>query len=391
MKIAFVVQRYGEEICGGAEYHCMLIAEHMKKHFDVEVLTTQALDYITWRNHYPHKYEIINGIPVRRFKVAKERMPEEFGKIQDYVLNYEHKEEDEYKWLKEEGPYSPALIKYIKKNKKNYDYFIFFSYRYYHSFWGINSVPEKSILVPTAEHDPIIHLKLFRNFFHLPRAFIYNSVEEKKLINQVSRNHYILNDIVGVGVRISSDYSDREFREKYGIKDNFILYLGRIDENKGCVELFDYFIRFIKETSSSIKLVMIGSSVLEIPKHPNIIHLGFLKDRDKFGALEACQVLIMPSFYESLSMVTLEAWALKKPVLANANCEVLKGQCERSNGGLYYENYEEFREALSLLLSSADFRRALGENGYKYWKDNYSWEVIENKYLSIIEKLEAQK
>jgi glycosyltransferase involved in cell wall biosynthesis len=234
-------------------------------------------------------------------------------------------------------------------------------------------------------------LKLFRNFFHLPKAFIYNSVEEKKLINTVSQNHHILNDIVGVGVKIPNNFSEKNFREKYKIKDQFILYLGRIDENKGCVELFNYFIRFIKETSSPIKLLLIGSSILKIPNHPNIIHLGFLKDEDKFGALEACQILIMPSFYESLSMVTLEAWSLKKPVLANANCEVLKGQCQRSNGGLYYENYEEFREALALLLSSAKLRKILGENGYKYWLNNYSWEVIERKYLSLIEKLKVEK
>ena len=91
----------------------------------------------------------------------------------------------------------------------------------------------------------------------------------------------------------------------------------------------------------------------------------------------------MPSFYESLSMVTLEAWALGKPVLANARCEVLKGQCLRSNGGLFYENYDEFREALSLLLGSrAAPGRALGENGRTYFEANYTWDVIETKYLA---------
>jgi glycosyltransferase involved in cell wall biosynthesis len=391
MKVAFVVQRYGLEICGGAEYHCRLIAEHMKKHFQAEVLTTRALDYITWKNYYNEDVEIINEIPVRRFGVKKERNPEVFGKIQDFVFNYEHKEKDEYKWLNEEGPCSPSLIKFIKKHKKEYDFFIFFSYRYYHSYWGITSVPEKSILVPTAEHDPVIHLKIFRNFFHLPRAFIYNSFEERKLINTISKNENILGDIVGVGISIPQNYSGKNFREKYKIKDDFILYLGRIDENKGCLELFDYFIRFIKDTSSPIKLVLIGSSILPIPDHPNIIHLGFLEDEDKFGALEACQVLIMPSFYESLSMVTLEAWSVKKPVLAYGRCEVLKGQCQRSNGGLYYENYNEFNEALSLLLSSSKLRKILGENGYKYWLNNYSWNVIEKKYLNIIEKLKRNQ
>ena len=98
----------------------------------------------------------------------------------------------------------------------------------------------------------------------------------------------------------------------------------------------------------------------------------------------------MPSFYESLSMVTLEAWAMKKPVIANTLCEVLKGQCLRSNAGLFYENYEEFRETLKLLLSEPRLRKAMGKNGEKYFNQNYTWEIIEKKYLSVVNQLEKE-
>ena len=63
---------------------------------------------------------------------------------------------------------------------------------------------------------------------------------------------------------------------------------------------------------------------------PRIRHLGYVSDADKFAAIAAADVLIMPSRYESLSMVALEAWALGRPVLANARCDVLVGQCLRS-------------------------------------------------------------
>jgi glycosyltransferase involved in cell wall biosynthesis len=391
MKIAFVVQRYGQEINGGAELHCRWVAEHMSTHWDVEVLTTRAYDYITWKNHYREGEDVVNGIPVKRFSVDRKRNPSRFGRIQNHILKNEHSIEDEIRWLEEEGPFSSSLIDYIKQTRDDYDYFIFFSYRYYHSYWGIHALPDKSILVPTAEHDPVIHLKIFGELFKKPRAFIYNSVEEKKLINAVSKNEHIPGDVVGVGTEIPSDFSTEVFRKKYKVEGDYIIYIGRIDENKGCDRLFNYFLGFKRHTGSPVKLVLVGSSQLKIPSHPDIVYLGFLSEEDKFSALDGGLLLVMPSFYESLSMVTLESWALRKPVLANGMCDVLKGQCLRSNAGLFYRNYPEFRETLQLLLSSSKLRETMGKSGKKYFKDNYAWEVIERKYLMIIDKLEKEK
>jgi len=387
MKIAFVVQRYGLEINGGAELHCRWVAEHMQKHWDVEVLTTRAFDYITWKNHYPKREDVINGIKVKRFSVTKPRDPEKFGRIQNFILENEHKPEDELKWLEEEGPLSPSLINYIKDNQDKYDYFIFFSYRYYHSYWGIHTIPHKSILVPTAEHDPVIHLQMFKELFRKPRAYIYNSHEEKAMINTLSQNEKIPGEIVGVGTIVPPVVHTEEARKKFGLDSDYIIYIGRIDENKGCDKLFDYFIKFVDQAKekNDIQLVLIGSSILKIPDHPNIRSMGFLSEEDKFSLLNGALVLIMPSFYESLSMVTLEAWAMRKPVLANAQCEVLKGQCQRSNAGLFFEDYLEFKEALQLLLSDSQLRGVLGKNGKKYYDENYTWDVIEKKYLKVLD------
>ena len=391
MKVAFVCQRYGIEISGGAELHCRWIAEHMKKYWQVEVLTTRAVDYITWKNHYPEGEDTVNGLPVKRFSVSRARDPLKFGRIQKFVLENEHSEKDELNWLDEEGPCSAALIDYIQGHQDDYDYFIFFSYRYYHSYWGINAVSQKSILVPTAENDPIIHLNIFKELFRKPQAIIYNSQEERKMIQTISHNQEVLGDVVGVGTEIPSQYSGQEFREEHPIKSDYLIYIGRIDENKGCHVLFDFFLRFKEETRSDIKLVLVGSTILKIPSHPDVIFLGYLSDEKKFSALDGSLILVMPSFYESLSMVTLEAWAAEKPVLANARCDVLKGQCQRSQAGLYYDNYDEFKESLGLLLSDPRLRREMGKNGRTYFLGNYTWKIIENKYLTVVEQLEKRK
>ena len=390
MKVAFVVQRYGLEINGGAELHCRWVAEHMSRHWDVEVLTTRAHDYVTWADYYPAGEETINGITVRRFSVPEPRSPERFGRLQNFILEHEHAERDELAWLEEEGPASPDLLAFIRRHADDYHYFIFFSYRYWHSFRGIRAVPEKAILVPTAEHDPVIDLKIFKDLFRLPRAFIYNSEEEREMIRTISGNPPVPGLVVGVGTEVPGDSVAERFRKNHRIDKPYLLYLGRIDQNKGFPQLFHYFLRFKKETGSDVGLVLIGNSILPIPEHPDIFALGFQPEQDKFDALAGAEALIMPSFYESLSMVTLEAWALGRPVLANAHCEVLRGQCRRSNGGLFYENYPEFRESLKLLLASDKLRRALGDSGRRYFEANYTWDIIEGKYLETVRRLEGE-
>ena len=89
-------------------------------------------------------------------------------------------------------------------------------------------------------------------------------------------------------------------------------------------------------------------------------------------------------------MVALEAWALGRPVLANARCDVLVGQCTRSNAGLYYEDVREFATALDRLLDDPVLAGALGRNGEEYFTRHYSWPVIERKYVDMFDRLASE-
>ena len=387
MKLAFVVQRYGLDIAGGAEYHCRLVAEHMARHAQVEVITTCATDYISWANRYPEGASTLNGLTVRRFKVKRPRDPERFAEWSARVFKGAHSPEDELRWLEEEGPFSPRLVRHVQKHKDDFDLFFFFSYRYYTTFHGLAGVADKALLVPTAEDDGVYALEIFKSFFRRPRAFVYNSVEEREMIRRVSANEDVPGDVVGVGSALPERVDPDGFRARHRVEGPFALYVGRIDENKGCRQLFDFFRRYVKETGSSLKLALVGKEVLPVPRDPQIVPLGFLPDQDKWDALAAAELLVIPSRYESLSMVTLEAWWAERPVLANAKCEVLRGQCLRSNAGLYYSSYEEFREALLLIEGDAALRRALGANGRRYFEANYAWPVIERKYLDLIARV----
>jgi glycosyltransferase involved in cell wall biosynthesis len=391
VKIAVVVQRYGTEINGGAEQHARYIAERLSRHATVEVLTTCAKDYLTWKNEWPAGTETIGGITVRRFPVTRPRDTGDFGRRSAVVFNQRHSLNDELAWLDSEGPRSSALITHIKRVREDFDFFLFFSARYYHAWHGARAVPDKAVLVPTAERDPAIGLAMFGPLFRGVRAIMYNSLEERALIQQISGNQSVPGVVVGVGSAIPERTQPWRFRKKFNLKRPFAIYIGRIDDNKGCPTLFDHFQRYSREFPRGLDLALIGNAVIPVPSHPRIRHLGFLSDEDKFDALAAADLLIMPSPFESLSMVALEAWALGKPVLANGQCDVLRGQVIRSNGGLYYDTYEEFAEALFCLEASGPIGAVLGRQGREFFRRHYGWQVIERKYLDVFDRLTRDK
>jgi len=387
VKLAVVVQRYGRTISGGAELHARYVAERLAHHADVEVFTTCASDYVTWRNELPEGDDQVDRVLVRRFPVARERDPRVFARWSSRVFERVHSAADELSWLAAEGPASPALIHHIGRHASSFDFCLFFSYRYYHAYHGARAAGPRAVLVPTAERDDAIGLSLFPPLFRSVRALMYNSPEEQAIIESVAGNLDVPGVVVGVGSEVPPSPQPNRFRQKYNLHGPFAIYVGRIDENKGCGELFRLFERYLRETAGTLSLVLVGRSLLAVPEHPKIRALGVLDDADKFDAIAAADVLVMPSYFESLSMVALEAWALGRPVLANGRCDVLK--CIRSNGGLYYENDAEFVEGLRTLERNRWVAATLGRNGRQFYREHYDWGVIEQKYLRMFDRLRS--
>ena len=380
-----MVQRYGLEIAGGAEYHCRLIAELLRDHAQVDVFTTCALDYMEWRNHYVEGETRINGVRVLRFPVERPRDLEEFARASRRIEDPGHTRAEEEAWMEAQGPVAPGLRDRVIEALREcvYDAIIFFSYRYWTTCRSLISAKTPAILAPTAEDDGLYRLRLFAPLFDTPAQFAFNSEEERGMLEDAA-GKALPGEIVGVGSALPGSVDGAAFRSRHGIEGPFLLYVGRIDRNKGCSELFEHFLRYRNETGSSLKLVLIGRAVLEIPQDPGIVALGFLEDSEKWDALDACLALAMPSRLESLSMVTLEAFHARRPVVANAHCAVLRGQCRRSGGGLYYANHDEFREIVDVLQSNAPLRARMGEAGYRYFEQRYAWPVILEKYQRLI-------
>lgn len=385
-RIAVVVQRYGEEVNGGAELHARWLAEHLTRLADVHVITTCAIDYHTWENAYPPGESELNGVRIHRFLVDALRKPD-LPRQTAALFHTNHTLFDELQWMKDQGPYSSGLLDYVREAYLYFDLYIFVTYLYPPTFFGLPLVSDKAVLVPTAHDEPYLRLPMFRPLFHLPQVIVYNTEPERQLVNGIMRNDHVPQVVAGVGINVPSDVDATRFREKFGIDGPFMVYVGRVDESKNVPELVRYFTRFRDEADRDLRLVLIGKVNIELPARPDLVPLGFVSEQDKFDAIRAADVLVMPSLYESLSMVALEAWLMETPVLLNGRCDVLKYQCRQSNGGLYYHTYDEFAIALRTLLHDPALRARLGRQGRAFVAARYDWDIVVAKYQAILETL----
>lgn len=373
MRVACVVHRFGADIAGGSEGHCRLIAGHLAASHDVTIVTTTAHDHVTWANHYPPGTSMLDRLTVVRFPVERQRDLHRFRAISDRVFSDRATPDEEQQWFRENGPYAPALLDYLKQSGREFDLVLFWSYRYYDAYFGLPLAGDRAILVPTAEEDPLIHVDALDRYFALPRGYLFLTPEEETLIGARAPRS-TPRQIIGCGLD-EPRAADRAKLNALGIRDPYLLYLGRIDPNKGCATLLRYFLKYV-EAGTSVPLVLAGPANMPIPKHPLVRELGFVDEATRDALLAHARALLMPSPYESLSMVVLEAWNHSTPVIVNGRCAVLKGQVLRADGGLYYQTAMEFAGALDYVLARPNAATQLGAQGRAYVDRNYRWPTV---------------
>jgi len=357
----------------------------MAAHWQTEVLTTCALDYMSWENWYPAGVEQIGGTLIRRFSVDQPRDVESFNRLSSKLQSRQSERslEEQEDWMRAQGPISTPLFEYLKTEKDSYDAFIFFGYLYATTYFGLPLVAEKSYLAPLAHDEWPIYFKMWDPLFSLLNKLIFNSEMEREFLRRRFSHLRLTGPVTGVGIERPENVDPDRFRQTYDIDGPFLLYVGRIDQSKGCAEVLDYFRRRQDEYQTTEKLILVGTEVMPVAFHDNIIHLGFLAESEKWDAMAACDWLLMPSRYESLSMALLEAWSVGRPAIVNGRCDVLTNHCRMSNGGVWYSNYDEWAIALTVIDAAA--KAVLGRQGMRYVQLNYSWQRIENQYKALLQ------
>jgi glycosyltransferase involved in cell wall biosynthesis len=230
--------------------------------------------------------------------------------------------------------------------------------------------------VPTAEADPVIWLRSLPGFFTLPRGYVFLTPEEEELVRGRAGGTLPPSCVIGSGLDPAPARAARADLTSLGIHGPFVLYLGRVDPNKGCETLLRYFQDFVTREGARVQLVLAGPVFMPVPSHPAILSLGFVDEDARATLLDSALALLVPSPYESLCIALLEGWNHGLPALVNGHCKVLTGQAQRANGGLFYGNSTEFVTALRALLDAPEMARQIGRQGLEYVDRLYRWPTV---------------
>ncbi len=385
MKLTFVTPRYGSEVIGGAETAARMLAERLalRPGWEVAVLTSCAMDHLTWENTEPAGTTVINGVTVHRFPTAARRQLEYFDldakiRLAPTAVGLA----EARRWVALNGPMCPGLVDAVAVTDA--DVVACYPYLFATTVDGIAVSPVPTVLHPAAHDEPALYLSAFRQSFRRVDGFVYHTQAERDLMEYAFGNGARPQIVLGLGVNDPAG-TGRHGGELLGLGDRpYLCYLGRVDEHKGCGMLAEYFARYKERHPGDLALAMVGPVSDTAPENPDIVATGTVSEPDKWDILSGAQVMVNPSAYESFSLVLLEAWSVDVPVLVNASCAATMEHCRRSGGGLWFDSYRTFEVTVERLVADDRLRRTLAAAGHHYTDEYYRWPSIIDRYTRFL-------
>jgi glycosyltransferase involved in cell wall biosynthesis len=390
--IVFVTPRYGLEFAGGAEAIARMLAEELHRTgTPVEVLTTCTNDLITWNNAYTPGATTINGVPVRRFpsdatdleayhsvagKAFADPLTVSYAEQQLFVRNSIH---------------SQPLYEFLGANAQRYRCCIVAPYLFGTSYRASQIMRDRTLHIPCLHDEAFAYFRIFHEMLEEARGILYNAPEEWQLAHQLGI-HNPAGALVGCGFHQPPPGDAVAFRAQHGLGDApLLVYSGRFDSAKNVPLLFEYFLRYKREHATPLRLALLGHGPVAPPNHPDVLDLGFFRPGTMDGALAAASALVQLSVHESFSLVIMESWLQRRPVLVHADSAVTSGHVQRSGGGWAIGGYADFAAALDEILATPDLADQRGLDGHRYVRSEYSWEVVLGKFHSAADSLMAPR
>ncbi|MGD9797104.1 MAG: glycosyltransferase family 4 protein [Acidimicrobiia bacterium] len=389
MKVAYVVPRYGTEFHGGAEYAARMLAERLvaQRGWEVEVLTTCAVDTQTWADRVPAGTTVEGGVTVHRFHVDSGRH-HRFDAISRRVLSAPTRASmaDQVRWIEMQGPRSDALLGAVADTDA--DLVAFYPYLFHPTFHGVPRVgPRRSVFHPAAHDEPPLRLPAFGRVFAGVGGFVFQTESERAMVEERFGIGATPQLVLGLGVEEGPGRPE-DALARLGLDDRpYLVYVNRIDHGKGTGALVDFFAAYKSARPGPLRLVLAGDVVHAPEPHDDVVLVGRVDEETKWGLLRGAMAMVNPSAFEAFSLLTIEAWTAGVPVVVNGRCGPTREHCVRSGGGLWYESFAEFVAVLDHLAGDPGLRAALGAAGHDYVRANFEWPALIDRYAAFLEHL----
>ncbi|MHB1519405.1 MAG: glycosyltransferase family 4 protein [Acidimicrobiales bacterium] len=381
MKVAFVTPRYGEGVIGGAETAIRMLAEHLCRlpGWEVEVLTSCALDRLMLANTEPDGTTVTRGVTVSRFP-TEERSVREHVAL-DSRLRVSPSTAtvgDSMRWLELNGPTCPGLSDAVRES--NADVVVCSPYLFATTTDSVAVSRVPVVVHPAAHDEPALYLPVFATIFRHADGFVYYTGAERVLVDRAFRAASKPQIVLGLGIGDQVG-AGRAGGDLLGIGERpYLCYVGRVDEHKGCRMLEEYFIRYKLQRKGDLALAFVGPVSERAPSHPDIVVTGAVAEPDKWDILAGAELMVNPSANESFSLVLLESWSVGVPVLVNSACGATMEHCRRSGGGLWFDSYRSFEVTIDRMVTDRQLRGRLGDAGQRYVHQHFRWSTIIERY-----------
>lgn len=387
-KLGIVPARFGPKIVGGAEIVLRHIAEGLQgRGWDVEILTTAATDYFAWANDQPIGTAVEDGLTVTRFPAVKSTAGTERSVLGHRMLAGDKLTiVEQERWMNDDVRV-PDLYHHLLLHADDYRALVFGPYLFWPSYACSQVAPAKSLLWTCLHDEAAAYQEIYKPLLSGVAGLFLQTEPEHELAHRI-HDQLAPHAVVGCGVEVPESYDPDRFREQHGITGPYVLYAGRREGAKGWDELMAAFAVAVQQRGLDLRLVTMGAGDVLPPRglEDRIIDVGFLSDEDRNDAYAGALAYVQPSRYEAFSRTIMESWLAGRPVVGISEGGVVRHHVQTSEGGLVYDDADEFAEALALLVAHPDLADTMGKRGREYVLARYQWDtVLDGIERSIVE------
>lgn len=388
MRVGIVVPRYGAEINGGAETLARMYGERLAaRGHAVTAITTCALDYREWADHFPPGESEEGGVRVLRFPVPEPRDGRSFDRYCDAIpaqpdLAWQRE------WMRRQGPNSPELLEHLRAHGRDYDVVCFIPYLYPTTVDGLPLVADRSVLIPAFHDEPWLRLGIFDPVVASARALVFSTPEEQSLAEGRFPDVGPRAHLVGAAIDEVPDADPDRARAELKLPAHYVVAVGRIEPAKGSQTLLAHHGRYRRLHRSRPDLVMLGRVGMRLPRRRWLHTPGFVSETQKHDVIAGALALVTGSPFESLSLVLFDAWQNGVPTVALAHSPVIIAQTERSGAGLLFRNAAEYAGCLETLRTDPARRASLGDAGRSY-AAGQEWGAVMDRLEQVLDDVRA--